>query len=348
MSSLVWIVLGVFALTLVAGLVRKLRKDDCLRFLDGSRVSFVGPEGRALWGEMELTSQGFTLHFDATHVDERGLEESGAVVFTPKISKAIALCRTDAGLTDAQRELRARQVGRVLHPSRAARSRRTLANVGGMARDALVDTIGLLVGQLSTARGKPVAALADRQRQVGEAGGAILDLGARAYEPLLDQNIGRAVIVRIDVPGSQTRHAYFPGFLADYNEKYLVVVNDSLAPESRDVVRVGAQEDGAFATATFADEHLHVACACDDAVVVRRVVGRSAALDLAAVLLPGAELSLHVPDGFGAHSVEVERTRRLDFVCPRARSLVRFTSARPPLRRDPWSGVGPGWPPSPA
>lgn len=341
MSSILWLILAVFVLTLVGGVIRKLRKDPCLRFMHEQRVSFVGPEGRTMWGDMELTSQGFALHFDVPYVDERDLSESGAFVFPPELSGMIAVCRTTHGMTDEQKARRAEQVQRVLYPDRNARARRLLGNVGGMARDALVDTIGLLLGQIGTKGKKPVAAIAERHKQVSEVGGAILDLGARAYEPLLNRRLGAPVIVRIDIPGETVRQAYFPGYLADYNEKYLVVVNESLKPEVSTSLLVGQVEEDACARVTWIDERLRIACTSDDAVVVKRIVGRTASLDVGAVLLPGSQLALHLPAAFGPVAVEVDRTRRLDLVCPRARSQVRYISTSPPIDRNSWKGIGP-------
>src|SRR2546430_3644209 len=99
MSSLWWIVLAVFALALLAGFLRKIRRDPCMKFLHQSHVTFVS-ENRTMWGDMHLTSQGLELYFDAPYVDERALSKSGAILFPPELSGMVALCRSVHGMTE--------------------------------------------------------------------------------------------------------------------------------------------------------------------------------------------------------------------------------------------------------
>jgi hypothetical protein len=342
MGSLSWIILGVFALTLAGGLVRKLRKDACLKLFHADHVTFVGPESRTLWGDLQITSQGIELYFDAPHADERGLVENAAIIFLPELSTMIGLCRTEHGMTAREKTRREKQIDAILRPSAWSRSRRQLANLGGMLRDAFVDTLGLLVGQLSTSRRKSVAALADRQKQVSDVGGAILDLGARAYEPLLERHIGKPVIAQIGIPGAKVREMRFPGYLAEYNEKYFVLVNPTHAPEESFVALPGASAPNACASVARDGQRVEISSACDDALVVKRLVGVDRAFDLGAILLAGSRLSMHLPSTFELVRVELDRTRRLDFVCPRTLALIRFGSTVPPIRRSDWNGVGPG------
>jgi hypothetical protein len=336
---LAWIVVGVFALALVAKMVRTLRRDPCLRFLHGFHVSFVDSRGMSMWGEMHLTSQGMQLDFDAVHVDSRDLSKCGVIIFPPELSEMTAVCRCSDGITAEEKARRDRQVRLVLEPTWWIRARRRLGNLGGMLRDAVVDTITLFFGQLGASSQKPVAALAGGQRQVTEIGGALLDLGARAFEPLLERMIGKPVIARIDLAGG--RRSYFPGYLAEYNEKYLVIVNQSLEPEESLRVRPGTDADKSDVRLIVDDGRLRLESASDDAVVVKRIVGRDATLDVGAVLLAGSTIAMHLPREFDVRHAEVDRTRRLDFVCPRARSQVRFSSTRPPINRDHWAGIGP-------
>jgi hypothetical protein len=338
MTSLIWIVAAVFALALLGKTLRTFGKDPCLRFLDEFHVSFIDSKGKVQWGEMGLTSQGMQLHFDATGIDERGLSKCGVIVFPRELSEMVAVCRSTHGITDAEKALRERQVRIVLEPTLWLRMKRALKNTFGMVRDAIVDSITLVFGQMGTSSHRTVAAIAVSQRQVTEVGGAILDIGARAFEPLLERLVGKPVIARVGTPGD--RSAYFPGYLAEYNEKYLVVVNPSHDPEES--LRLSPGDEGAPGVRVAFDKGcIDVECIGDDACVVKRVVGRNATIDIGATLLPGTKLSLRLPRGFEIDCVELDRTRRLDFVCPRSRSQVRFSSTRPPILRNSWNGSHP-------
>jgi len=335
MKSLIWIVAAVFALALLGKTLRTFGKDPCLKFLDEFHVSLIDSKGKVHWGEMGLTSQGMQLHFDATGIDERGLSKCGVIVFPRELSEMVALCRSTHGITDAERELRDEQVRLVLEPTLWTRMKRALKNAFGMVRDAIIDSISLVFGQMGTSPHRTVAALAGGQRQVAEVGGAILDLGARAFEPLLERLVGKPVIARVGMPGD--RNAYFPGYLAEYNEKYLVVVNPSHDPEESLRLTPGDERSPGIRVA-FDKGCIDVEFVGDDSCVVKRVVGRNASIDIGATLLPGTKLSLRLPRGFDIDCVELDRTRRFDFVCPRSRSQVRFSSTRPPILRTSWSG----------
>jgi len=206
-----------------------------------------------------------------------------------------------------------------------------------MLRDAVVDSIALVFGQMATSSRRSVAAMAGGQKQVTEMGGAILAIGARAFEPLLERLVGKPVIACVGVAAD--RVAQFPGYLAEYNEKYFVVVNASHEPEESASVAT-TEEEGGGARISVQNGCLEIECAGDDAVVVKRIVGLGANLDIGAALLPGAKLTIYLPGTFDVTHVELDRTRRLDIICPRSRSEVRYASTRPPILRAGWKGVG--------
>ena len=58
-NDLFWLTLLVlFSATLLAGLVRRYRKDRCLKLLEDYHVTVVHGNGNPLWGTLEVTSRG--------------------------------------------------------------------------------------------------------------------------------------------------------------------------------------------------------------------------------------------------------------------------------------------------
>src|SRR5262245_20576550 len=138
MDSIALVILGVFALALLGGLVRKFRRDPCLKQLHRFHVTFLAADGQAMWGDASVTSQGIELYFDAVHRDEREIAKSSAILYESEISSMIALVRITYGMTPGERSQRQRHSRSVLQPGVGRRALRRLANLGGMVRDAFV------------------------------------------------------------------------------------------------------------------------------------------------------------------------------------------------------------------
>jgi len=177
--------------------------------------------------------------------------------------------------------------------------------------------------------------------KISEIGSSVLDVMANAYEPLLERHIGKPVILEIRYPeGAPLTSSEFPGYLADYNEKFIALFNLDHKPE--EAIEISARETTELAGCTLelAGHAVSIVCTGPDAIVVKCLVWDSEQMDMAAVLLAGQRFTFH------RHSVErvqmtAARTRRLDLVCPRTRTQVRFTSATATPIREAWPGIAP-------
>ncbi len=300
----------------------------------------IAPNAPAVWGDMFVYSQGVRIAFDSPFLDSRSLSKSGFLIYEGEILKSLAVCRTVDGLTPEELRDREKQIGRSVHPGVLRRGRRSVSNLINVVRDAIMNTLSLFIGRM-TGKGQMGAAVKGQTGKISEIGSSVLDVMANAYEPLLERHIGKPVILEIRYPeGAPLTSSEFPGYLADYNEKFIALFNPDHKPE--EAIEISARETTELTGCTLelAGHAVSVVCTGPDAIVVKRLVLDSEQMDMAAVLLASQRLTFH------RHSVErvqmtAARTRRLDLVCPRTRAQVRFTSTTPTPARKAWSGIAP-------
>lgn len=341
LDDLFWLtVLVIFLATIIGALVRRLRKDKCVKLLDDHHVTYLAADGSALWGDLSVSSQGLELRYDAPFTTSRGLLKSGYLVYPDEWGSCVALCRSIHGLTEAEREERLRQVRRTFHPGPVRRLLRAFRNLVNTIRDAITKTLGLFVGAMA-ARGGMGQAMGSRRGEVDELGQTLVGVVANAYEPLLERHIGRPVVLSVQgPPGVPEKVSEFPGFLVDYTERFVALFNvehESLERIELEVVE-SVRRDG-FEVA-LEGGRLEVLCTGPEALVVHGVRSGENSHDLGVTLLPGCRLGLPRVAG-QAVSIVAERTRTLDVVCPRARARVRFASDRQESRRGEWKGLAP-------
>jgi hypothetical protein len=327
----------IFLVPLVVALVARVRKDRCLKLLDDHHVTLLDAEGRPFWGDLVVRSQGLEVLFDAPYTNSRGLTKASVLVPADEAGKAFALCRTDHALTAGERARREKQIVETYRPGSYRRLARGARNFLNVIRDAVLKSISVFVGALSTRSG--FAAAAGKQKgEVDSLGTSLMNVITSAYDPLLERHIGDRVILElVNPPGAAKPRSEFPGYLVDYTQEFIAVFHVDGQSEERLIFDVEADAP-AWLPVKLEPRKLKVVCLGPDAVVVCALRSGETRYDLGVVLLPGSSLEVRRPAG--PVSLEVERTRCIDVVCPRARGRVRFASQARRVREG-WTGLPP-------
>jgi len=330
LDQLFWLTLLVmFSATIVGGLIRWLTKDKCLRLLDDYHVTYLTGEGRPLWGDLTVSSQGLELRYDAPYVTSRGLVKTSYLVYPDDWGGALALCRTEHGLAEFERSQREAQVRASFNPGRARRLLRVFSNLVNTVRDAIAKAIGLFIGRIASF-GMVGKAVGDRGAEVGQLGHSLVGTMANAYEPLLERHIGRPVVVLVqNGPGAPEPVSEFPGYLVDYTENFLAVFNTEHTRDEDFELDTAETASRPGMNVELDDRRVDIRCTGPDALVVESVEAGRRALDLGVVLLPGCVLSIS-RDAGASVNLSAFRTRRIDLVCPRSRARIGFGSAEQP------------------
>jgi hypothetical protein len=340
LSNIVWLtILVIFGLAIVAAFVRLLQKDKCLKLLHDYHVTYLAGGHRTIWGDLQVSSSGLELVYDAPYRTQRGLAKTTSLIFADELDACVAICRTVHGLTDQERHERERQIRRSFRPGLFRRLARWLRNVVNTLRDAFVKALGLVAGQVAKAR--PMGGAVGTQKgQVDQLGATLVGAVGNAYDQLLERHIGRPVVLVLANPaGGDHPPVELSGYLVDYSDRFVAVFNVEQNPEEafelqvteplqREGVKVGRDGD-----------KLLLSCVGHDALTLRRMTFGDAVTDLSVTLVPGTSVQLTAPVGDPV-VLELERTRHIDIVCPRSSARVRHGSDAAASRRE-WSGVAP-------
>jgi hypothetical protein len=343
LSNIFWLtILVIFVLGIVAAFLRLRQKDKCLKLLEDYHVTYLAGGRTPIWGDLCVAGGGLELVYDAPFVTSRGLAKSTSLIFPDELNGCVAVCRTVHGLTEKEQRSRRRQIRRSFRPGLFRRVARWLRNVINTLRDAFVKTLGMLAGQVTKAR--PVgAAVGSQKGQVDQLGAELIGVVGNAYEKLLERHIGRPVVLVLNHPaGGDHPPTELPGYLVDYTDRFVAVFNVDHEPVETFELPVAEPVQREGVKVERAGNKVTLACEGEDALIVRSMSCGATTTDLAVTVLPGTSLRLTVPPGESV-VLSLERTRRIDIVCPRATARVRHGSdgvARAAARRD-WSGVAP-------
>jgi hypothetical protein len=137
----------------------------------------------------------------------------------------LSLLRYHDELDESHQKARVKQVQGTFNPGPVKRFRRGVRNFINTLRDAFNAAIGAVVGQYQ--RMNPGSMVLGTQGQsVTQIGQTLLGRFANAYEPLLEQYIGRAVIVDcVDPINPNNAIVEYTGYLVDYTAHFLAVFN---------------------------------------------------------------------------------------------------------------------------
>ncbi len=325
-SPFLLLILFIFVTAIITVIFQQRKRDKCLKLLNKYHVSYLTTEGKAIWGDLVVYSQGVELEFDAPYRTSRGLLKTSQMIFEPAMTTCLALCRTIDGLTPQEKKQRARQLRRCVRPNIIWRSWRWIRNAFNTLRDAFNNAFNQIVGQI--AKAKPGSVIASQQGQVSTIGTTLLGSVANAYEPILEKHIGKPVLLEIACPAAPDQPKFeLPGYLAEYSDKYLAVFNTDHEPAREIELTLDADhEDKGFKVQVLPD-FVVLTCTGPEVMAVKSLKTGDRAYDLNIGVTNGCSVRLRRRDNGEAVVVKLELTRRIDIVCPRSQASVHFGGA---------------------
>jgi hypothetical protein len=341
----------IFVTAVVTAVLTKWARDKCLSFFHGYHVTLERTRGQTTWGRLKVFSTGLEILYDKPYVDVRGRKKTSYLMYQQDVEQnLLSLLRYHDDLDAEAKSARDAQVRRTFNPGPVRRAWRGVRNLVNTLRDAFNAAIGAVVGQYQ--RASPAGAiLATQGASVTTIGQTLLGRFANAYEPLLEQYIGRQVILDVADPlNPNNATVQYDGYLADYTQHYIAVFNVGHESGGKVELALPDVERGeplpppaappppggpppATLPAPLACEHglavrldgsrMKVQNTRADAVIVRRLTREGfEPLELGAVVPPNATLDLPARDARGGR-LAVEIARCLDVVAPRKLATVR-------------------------
>jgi hypothetical protein len=283
-------------------------------------------------------------------VDPQGKRKTSSLLYQVDLDgQVLAIFRYHDELTPERQRARLAQVHATFNPGIFRRMWRGVRNFVNTLRDAFNAAIGAAVGQYQ--RMNPGGSM------LGSQGGSVTSIGqtllgkfANAYEPLLEQYIGRPVILEVADPlNPNNAVTEYAGYLADYTQQYVALLNvehttceevtvtlpdmergpllpplapspppGAPAPPLAEPIKV----EGGLAVRIDGLRFRVVNTTCDPIVVRRMEREGFEAVVFGAVLPPNGTMDLPARDARGG-KLFVEVIERVDIVAPRKYATVR-------------------------
>ena len=328
-------ILLLLAFATVLAIIQARRRDRCLKDFDQFRVTLAEKGGDLTWGRAEVHASGLEIVYAEPVVTRAGHLEGSFLFFKDQYETMNALYRYPEGLPLAEQERRAEIIARTARPGLGRRLWRKLRTWLSMVRDALVQSVGLVVGM--TAKTKPGAAvLSSQEQQIKALSGEVIGHAGNAFDPLLEKHLFRQVVLEVTLDGATRSYC---GWLKDYTSQFIEVVDayanpaGTRAPEPRCCPGEG-RADGVAVRA----EHrrLFIENGSSHVLNVLRVEASGWSREVDCLLPPGYVANVVLPAGADAQATcaYVGAAERIDLVVPRTHAIVRHAADGSAARRD--------------
>jgi len=215
-----------FLAAVVGAFIAARQRDRCLKRFRHFPVTIEEQSGRRIWGRLKVFSKGLELEFEAADAGGAAGEaaKKSFLVYEPEVGRILAIRRYADGLSGRDAARRRRQAERLADPPLTSRLWRWMRNIVNTFRDAIVQALGMSVQQASKA--SPGALWATGGTQIAGIGATIVGASANAYEPMLEQYIGKPVILELVNPAdAENRAVEYHGYLGEYSAQFVLLVD---------------------------------------------------------------------------------------------------------------------------
>ncbi|AKI96823.1 hypothetical protein [Kosmotoga pacifica] len=303
MTSLTITIIVIFVTAFVVAYLKATWRDRCLKDLEGFPVIISLKDGKTVWGTMNLESTGMLLRYSRPHKSGSHFE-TGFIIYKNEYAGVKAIYRILSDLDDAQRKKR--EMKTLLSRSGFFIAvRRMIRNFFAAVRDGVVESMKLLIGQVTPKS----SVLSGKDKYVSRMGESFVDYIGNSYDPLLEKLIGRRVVYERFEEGSWREHT---GILQNYTKDFLEIINTStpvhitLSPRRSKNIHLGIEIERK-----------------DDSVVVmnhRQTSIKILSSDEEHILEPGQKKAINVSE-----NITIELNEEIDVVFPRSEVIVRHT-----------------------
>jgi len=222
-------ILFIILSALVAVVLRKVKKDKCLKDFRDDIVTLELLNGQQYRGEMKMKSSGLQFNYPELIEGEYNLKFLSFLLYKNEFPDIQAVVRYHRDLTEAGRELRKKDFQRTFQPSRWRRIRRSILNFLKIIKDAVIEIINMMTSHLS--KTTPVgAAMSSNDSQVNKMKNEVYGLVETSYEPLLEDYIGERVILELKRGNDWVK---YNGVLKDYTAEFIELIDVDYAPEEK-------------------------------------------------------------------------------------------------------------------
>ena len=215
-----------FMAATITAIVARRKRDRCLNYFNREPVMILMQSGKWLWGRFIAYPKAMELVFENPEKEASGLTKSSYVLYTPEVDgiKKILQPPPEAGTKEYEKWKK--EIQRIANPSMPRRFRRWTWNMFNTLRDAVSQSLGMIIGTMK--KSTPMGKVAGADKRAGDIGNTLLGTVPNAYEPVLEKYLSKQVVVEMLEDGEVVE---FAGLLQEYSGKYLLLRNVAFSPD---------------------------------------------------------------------------------------------------------------------
>ncbi len=323
-SPVIWAIVVIFLSALISLYLQSRKLDVCLKAFQDFHVTLEEKDGDVAWGRLQVYRTGIELVYRQPNYDEQGHIETSYIFYREQFPSIHAIYRYAGDLDEDERRRRRKQLQGLIERPWMMRFKRRLRNMLAMLKDAVLQTIGIALGQAKKAAPGSVV-LRQHEKEIKHISKEVIGHVGNAYEPILEKYIGRRVVLEITREGVTTEHV---GILRDYSSEFLEVldITDHATLEMPVYDESGAEVRREVELRV--DGHqIVVRNRTGDTVYVRAVKWNGVEQEVDVVVKPELEADFGVPQSPPEDArLVVEIARKYDIVVPRSHAIIRHSA----------------------
>jgi hypothetical protein len=223
--SLLIIFVGAF----LASMLKRRRLDRVLKDLRGFNIT-CRIAHKTIWGRMCLYPNAVELVFSRIYKNRRGKLLTSFIMYAPQLEKIDAIYRFHDELTPENQKRRLREVEKTANPGLLRRLKRTLRNLLVSFRDAIDESIGLLLSRVQ--RYSTTVLNKDNKERLQKIGSSTLgEVSNMAYDPVLERYIAHRVVTEMRREDDSV--VEYEGVLKEYSSHWFSVLDCNIKEEDR-------------------------------------------------------------------------------------------------------------------
>ena len=215
-----------FVAATVTAIAARRKRDRCLKYFNREPVMVLMESGKWIWGRFIAYPKTMELVFETPAVDESGHKKASYVLYTPEVDGIKKILQTPPMTGTKEYDRWQDEIRRIANPSLLRRFRRWIWNIFNTLRDAISQSLGMILGTMK--KSTPMGKVAGADKRAGDIGNTLLGTVPNAYEPVLEKYLSKQVIVEMLENGTVVE---FSGLLQEYSGKYLLLRNVAFKPD---------------------------------------------------------------------------------------------------------------------
>jgi small nuclear ribonucleoprotein (snRNP)-like protein len=215
-----------FLAATIAAIAARRKRDRCLKYFNREPVIVLMQSGKWIWGRFIAYPKAMELVFDKPEKDESGHAKASYVLYTPEVDGIKKIIQPPPKAGTKEHDRWQKEIKRIANPSLFRRFRRWLWNVFNTLRDAISQSLGMVIGSMKKAT--PMGSVSGADKRAGEIGNTLLGTVPNSYEPVLERYLSKQVIVEMLENDTVVE---FAGLLQEYSGKYLLLRNVAFEPD---------------------------------------------------------------------------------------------------------------------